>query len=516
MKKSGIVLLLFLSACARPTVAPPVVSVPSEPPEIARLADADALVRAGCLDCLVQAFHEYSALRAFEQTREAADVRRGRTAALIALRQLELGMVEEDYWSQADPSWLLEVARTVTLGPVPRSPIPDAAALRRLLVSEPEPIGVARDRAANHELAAYLWLTIACSSLGTSVSQDDRLAPAEVLADTPLFLYREASGCPPTDKTALEALLNGDERFKEIHFFLGNAALGSRARAGAPSGEPDLDLADNHYRLAYEWRSSWPAVTLMIAHLAMTAEDFPRALEFYDRTLTMLNRYWDAMLGRVRALTYMARHEEAIAATEPLLKGGRTVGEARYWRALNETQLERNEEAWEDIELAATMLVNVDVPKLAGIIAIRRGQLDVARRRLEEAQSRQASWRVAPPDCDIGFYLQAVLSEQRLWDGAVKEAMGAAECFDAQTARLSQEIEKLQASDIAADRKERQIARRGQLMRLGVRRNANARDNAAAANYNLQRRDEARRLAGTLVDDEVFGERARIIMESEK
>jgi hypothetical protein len=94
--------------------------------------------------------------------------------------------------------------------------------------------------------------------------------------------------------------------------------------------------------------------------------------------------------------------------------------------------------------------------------------------------------------------------------------MGAAECFDAQTARLSQEIEKLQASDIAADRKERQIARRGQQMRLGVRRNANARYNAAAANYNLQRRDEARRLAGTLVDDEVFGERARIIMESEK
>jgi hypothetical protein len=32
---------------------------------------------------------------------------------------------------------------------------------------------------------------------------------------------------------------------------------------------------------------------------------------------------------------------------------GPNLGDARYWRALNEVQLERHDEAWTDIELAA-------------------------------------------------------------------------------------------------------------------------------------------------------------------
>src|SRR5690242_21908050 len=48
------------------------------------------------------------------------------------------------------------------------------------------------------------------------------------------------------------------------------------------------------------------------------------------------------------------------------------LGDARYWRALNEAQLERFDAAWADIEESAKLMINADVPKLAGLIAYRR------------------------------------------------------------------------------------------------------------------------------------------------
>jgi tetratricopeptide (TPR) repeat protein len=337
-------------------------------------------------------------------------------------------------------------------------------------------------------------------------------AVGDGLSDTQLIIYKEASGCPIPDTTTMQALLNGDARLKEAHYFLGNAALSPRPRAGVPLAEPNYELADDHFRQAYEWRPNWPGLTLPMGSLAMSVEDFPRALEFYEKTLSMVPGLPDGLLGRVRALTYLGRHEEAIQATEPLLELPRSQGDARYWRALNETQLDRTEEAWADIERAGQLLVNVDVPKLAGIIAIRRKQFEVARMKLQEARQRQTDWRIIPPDCDIGFYLQTVLSEQEEWQTAAREAVEAAGCFEAEGSRLLREIDRLAASDLPEERKTRQLARREQQLRNTMRRNANARFNAAVAYFNLQRRDEALHLANTLVEDEQFGERARVIV----
>jgi tetratricopeptide (TPR) repeat protein len=422
-------------------------------------------------------------------------------------------MVDEGYWTHTSLSLPLELARTLTLGPVPVSAIPNEKALRELLVATPEPLGAARAVASRDELSAYLWLTLVCGPLGvSSAAKPDRAEAVGELAETALVIYKEASGCSPPNATTLEALLNGDPRFMEVHYFLGNAALATRGRGGAPDVEPDLDLADRHFRLAYEWRPFWPGLTLPMAHLAMTAEDFPRALEFYEATLQMLPSYPEATLGRVRALTYLGRHEEAILGTAGLLANTRLRGEARYWRAFNETQLDRVNDAWNDVEQAGKVLLNVEVPKLAGVIAIRRREFEVARGKLEEAQLRQVRLKAFPQDCDIGFYLQTVLSEQRDWQAAAREAASAGECFDAEAIRLAGEIEHLKALDAPAERKARQIARREQQLLSGARRTANARYNAAAANFNLQRKEEARRLAETLVNDQIFGARAREIV----
>ena len=59
--------------------------------------------------------------------------------------------------------------------------------------------------------------------------------------------------------------------------------------------------------------------------------------------------------------------------------------------------------AWDDVETAAKFVRNAGVPKLAGIIAYRRKQLDVARAKFEE------SYKIGRDDCETGFYLGCVV-----------------------------------------------------------------------------------------------------------
>src|SRR5689334_11999061 len=78
------VLVCGAAACAPKAVAP---ATPPPPTPAQRLASADALVRAGCYDCLLDAYGEYDLLRQFAYARDAATLGAIRTAGLIARRQ---------------------------------------------------------------------------------------------------------------------------------------------------------------------------------------------------------------------------------------------------------------------------------------------------------------------------------------------------------------------------------------------------------------------------------------------
>ncbi len=172
-----------------------------------------------------------------------------------------------------------------------------------------------------------------------------------------------------------------------------------------------------------------------MAGVYLTAEEFETSHEFYERTLTMAPGFADALLGDIKALTYAGRREEAIATVDRLLALEHWyIGDARYWRALNEAQLARYDDAWVDVELAAKLIYNADVPKLAGIIAYRRHQLDVSRAKFEESRTRN------PADCEVGFYLQVVEAEQAQWAPVADVAPASAVCFDNQEAELKNQI----------------------------------------------------------------------------
>ena len=513
--------VILLSILALPPACAPRVRPVAQPvvtPQM-RMALADAQVRAGCLDCLETALREYTALTPDLSVGPAAVDAAARVALLVAVRENELGLLDSSRARQArtliaSPSPALATffdigdalsskpagaprggvsdAETLALAQISRSHLPWAATLRPLMPG---------DLAAD-----YLWLSLACGEYGFNIPE--RADRRTLMGDTiemPLIAFKNASTCS-IDRPALQAMLDRDPRFGEANYFLGLSALSGRLRPGAPPEAPDLEGADAFFRTAYAWRENWPALTLSIANVALTAEDFGRAVEFFGKTLALIPNHLDATLGTIRALTYMGRHAEAIAATDRLLATNRNPGEARYWRALNLEQLQQHDDAWMDIERAATALVNADVPKLAGIIAINRHELDVARQRLELSRARR------PADCETGFYLQAVLVEQRQWGAAAVVAAEAGECFDRELTRLSAELEALRASKIPEERRARQIARYERQIAADIRMQASSWFDAAAANFNLSRHEEARRFAEKVADDEQLAERVRDLL----
>src|SRR5204862_6435392 len=86
-----------LTACAAKKPVPPSPDLKARE----RLAAADKNLLSGCYDCMVSAFREYDALRQIPLTAEPAAAGIVRSAALIALRERELGMIDGGYLAKA-------------------------------------------------------------------------------------------------------------------------------------------------------------------------------------------------------------------------------------------------------------------------------------------------------------------------------------------------------------------------------------------------------------------------------
>lgn len=475
----------------------------------ATLAQADANLRAGCFDCLADALKQYESVRAVSAVSGLAAAGAVRASSLLALRERELGTTDGGYLEharellgavpemQTDVAPLLDIVSAMPWrAGAARSGQPDGLSTT-IYVNREQRLNNLRPNAARDELSAYMFVAYACESgVARAMGNGEMKAAVGAMADTPLVAYR-LSICPSSGVAALDEVVAKEPRYKEATFYKGLAATGARK----------LDEADARYREAYAWRDTWPAATLAIANVSMTAEEFAPALEFYDRTLALAPLFPDALLGKLRALSYLAKHEEALAVADQLLALRRFPGDAYYWRAFNELQMERYDAAWADIESADRSLINSDVPKLAGIIAINRRQLDAARQKLELSRQRN------PNDCQTAYYLHLVLMEQRTWGEAVSVAGGAAACLDVEEANTRTDIDRITAQDIPEARKARQIAAREQRIAADARMRVNCWFNAAVGNFNMSKRDEAREFAEKVAGDEQFGDRARQLLD---
>jgi len=504
-----LVIALMSAACAARTHVTPADSGPSPS---ARLAAADAQVKAGCFDCLLSAFNEYTSLRSIPAVADAASIGAARSAVLLAIRERELGAEDSGYLLRAreiagrNPrvqqalGLLLDVDDTLPTRGSARQ-VSDDVELQRNQIA-------VRNRAAWTEqlraqadadaLYAYSWLAFNCAYVSNvEHAVDQWLAVLPTWRDTPLIALKAATCGSRMDTGSLQRIVENDARFVEVHYFLGLAL----------SFTGKIDEAMDHLLKAYAWRNRWPSVTNSLGVDYIALEEFDRAIEFFDRTLAVLPRYPEALLNKAKALTYAGRYVESIDVVDQLLTLERwLVGDARYWRALNEADLDRNDEAWVDVELAAKLLFDAEVPKLAGMIAYRRKQLDVSRDRFELSQRRN------PNDCETGFYLGIVLSEQGTWTRVTEVLTATAACLEDAEIKLTEEIAAIRASSQPQERKDRQIAKREQQIATNRRRIVTSWFNTAVGYFNLSRTDEARRFAEKVADDEQFGERARDLL----
>jgi tetratricopeptide (TPR) repeat protein len=508
---AAIPVLVVVSACSasrRPVVAP-------QPSAAERLAAVDAEVRAGCLDCLIDAYKRFEELRKDPSTAEGATEGAIRAAALVAVRQRELGMVDDGFLAiarrlagehPAVPSWLPKILDIVdglpqngagVAGP-PRTDA-DLDRMRRMRGNRDAWMALLRDAARFDEAAAYTLLSFACGSIDTrDIRREELFANVEAFAGAPLIVYRE-SLCRGIETTTLEPLLAKDARFVEIAYSLGLANQASRPR-------PKLDEAEQFYQQAYTWHRQWPSLTLTMAGVAMTAEDFDRARTMYEETLAYEPHSVDALLGIAKALTYLGKYEDAIAAADRVIAERWYVGDALYWRAYDEMQLMRYDQAWSDVEESGKLLIDAEVPKLAGLIAYQRHQLDVSISRFMTSQERN------PFDCETRFYLGVVHAELRHWSDTANVLGSTAECLQRAEEGLVEDIERIRASNLREDRKARQIAKREQQIAEGRRRIATSWYDCAVAYFGLSKKDEARLFAEKVADDEQFGARAKDIL----
>jgi tetratricopeptide (TPR) repeat protein len=515
MRYCGMSLLAVASmvaACAHNASS---VVVPPQLTPAARVARAQALVREGCLDCLLDAFNEYDALRANAAAADAALNGAVETAALIALRERELGLLDESFMDRArtlaasatpldvEYTPIFEMIETMparwTVGQAAVSDDRGLAAIQKAYRNRDAWLALLRSRTGRDAISSYVWLAFNCAVPVNGINPGDVpnwISATGSWSDSPLLTFRAAT-CAGYDRGRLAQLVDSNPRFIEIDYFLAFTAT----RQGR------LDEAAALLEKAYQWRPRWPSVTLQMAGVYLTAEEFDASHDFYQRTLTLAPGFVDALLGDLKALTYAGRRDEAIATADRLLALEHWyIGDARYWRALNEAQLARYDDAWADVELAAKLILNSDVPKLAGIIAYRRHELDVSRAKFEESRMRN------PGDCEVGFYLQVVDAEQARWAPVADVAPASAVCFDGQEVELKNQIADIRTKALPPERIARQIAKREQTIANNARMRATCWFNAAVASFNLKNTDDARRYGEKVADDEQFGQRVKELL----
>jgi len=394
-------------------------------------AEIDALFRDGCYLCLQDALRRLSTSGQSRGARRKAD----EVVIVMALRERELGLTDSGLLSALQQ-------RRSDLGPDLQLLVDVAAAMpwsRRFAVDEDADLRrtatASRDRweqtltplATTSVASEYVRLSLLCSYPA------DPLQPPTSTFDTmPLIRFRLAT-CRGRDILALEALAASVLRFFEARYLLALDALIAGRTDEARSG----------LEQAFGALPQWPAAANALAGLAFAVEDFETALARYRDAIAVDATHRDALLGQVKALSYLDRPAEAVAAADHMLALGEYfIGDAHYWRAWNLHRADRHLEAEAAVDQAKQYMRGPEVSALAGYIAVALRKFDQARADFSAALTD------APDECDVALALAGVEQEFAEWVAAGRRLDAAAECYVGRERELREAIAKLPADDV--------------------------------------------------------------------
>jgi hypothetical protein len=438
-------------------------TAPLKKPDLAALADADARVLQGCYDCLLEARDIYRRV-AVGKARSLVVARLFETTLLIALRERELALDSSAAMGEAE--------RLATELP------PEAAADRYVAIAKAVPlddIGTPRSRqkefrsahasfesTVDAEMAwlatgtlqpatrQYLALSIDCGYelRPRAPGQPRRPSGARDAPPgaPPLVIYRTAT-CGVINQPALFKLREANDRFAEASFWLGRFDIAVAQQRGP--GHARERMAEALARFPQS-----PAVTYLSGSLQQLLGNCDAALAAYDTTLSLAPGHESAMLGRTICLTYLERHEDAIAEATRLI-GTDGVVAGYYWRAFNRHVRKELDLARADIEQAKSRANTIDILTLAGTIEYDQEDLSASETDFTTARRLPYGMKYCAPP----WFLGLIQMKRQAWLESAKYFEGAMNCYEqdaleAEAAMLSMQSQ----TDLDAEYKASQIA----------------------------------------------------------
>ena len=485
---------LVASACApvTPRLDPtPAINTTTE------LLRADALVKAGCYTCLTQALAIYEGLAAEPAPVPAAVWRAADTAILMATRERELGLGRGQSRQAAE-----DLASRLG-APFDYSPylmMVDAIGWSRTGVSaEQQDTILATQRSVNDHfsewharlqaqaptdlMSAYELLSLDC--LYSYRLRDAKLTAWPLPAGAPPLLRFRAAICASATSDRIDVTLRDEPRLRELHLWLGERAL----------GQGTLRTAERHLLTALEEIPELMSAHLLLGEVYLAMEDVELAFREYHIVTGAVPGQRDAMIGEAKTLSYLDRHEEAIAVLNEMVRLGTWfMGEAHYWLGVNRYALKQYDAADEEA-VAARRFIPMDplVDKLAGMVALARGEIERAEREFRAAVEH-FSGRMAK-DCESGYLLASVLVMQKKWSEGGQRFSESVPCYTSSEQAARRKIDEINASDLPGDRKARLVAAKEKVITALQSLQARAAYNGAVAYANLGDKEKARPLA---------------------
>jgi tetratricopeptide (TPR) repeat protein len=464
---------------------------------------AERLFKTGSYACLKESYQIYQELLSIQHNQKSTKKKLLKTAIILTIRQRELGVHDNTYLDEAsaliqDNPFLSDFMTFVDLAD---SINPGSKGMRGDIIDDSRRAEARRERLMENmekwrqelkeksvaeEFYAYLYIARNCqfsySIKGKKVIREEAdLTPFQgIFPQSPLIQYKLAL-CPKKDMESLKKLLAEESRFHEIYYFLGEQALQRRLLISAEK---------NFLECFRHIPESLPTV-ISLASIYFTFEELNNSLNFYEKAIALAPESRNALLGKAACLSFLERHEEAIEVCNEILRlGGYYLGDTHYWLAWNQNELERLDEAWENVEKSKTYFIGYSqVFSLAGVIAYKREEKKVAEKNFQEAL------RLDPNNCEAAYYLGKIYADRKEWAKSGKYYERAALCQHGKELALERNIAEIEDSSFSEERKQKKIAQKKAQLKKTILTKATFFYNAAAGYFNARMNEQALELA---------------------
>ena len=327
------------------------VAAPRIAPEVlaARLAEADRLASRGCYLCLKEAAAAYASLLT-ESDDGRVLVRALENNLMLAMREIELRIPDSGARETAEQLQVrvpasyaayfaaLDLqANPLVVGGVPVQTFRAQYEERLKFVA-----GLETDAAAS-VMKTYFFIAHAIQLREFKELKTILPGLLEAHPDDLSLKYQMLAYQPMYSADGARNLIGQETGFGEVHLLIGQRAVLSG----------DIAAAYRELTRARELLPDSVSVALALANATFSYARYADALALFDRILASPASHGVEMqvrLGRAKSLSYLKRHDEAIAQLIELLQNdpSNNPGEKYYWRAWNQLQLGRAQLAYDD------------------------------------------------------------------------------------------------------------------------------------------------------------------------